>query len=106
MQALHYSVVLIWELSRKAKLLVVKLMFLLILTNGHESWVMTKKVWSQMQGHNDTLPSVETKPRADNLTIANLYSYPLSCTDVNMDDSIKCLSQRHKSALCPAWALN
>ena len=41
MRALHHSVVLKQELSRKAKLSVFKLIFVPILTYGHESWVMT-----------------------------------------------------------------
>ena len=46
MQALHHLVVLKRDLSRKAKLLVFKSMFLRILTFGHESWVMTERVRS------------------------------------------------------------
>ena len=49
MQALHHLVVLKWELSRKAKLSVLKSIFVPILTYGHESWVMTERVQSQMQ---------------------------------------------------------
>ena len=52
MQALHHSVVLKWGLSRKEKLLVLKLIFDQILTYGHESWVMTEEVRSQMQAYN------------------------------------------------------
>ena len=49
MRALHYSVVMKRELSKKAKLSVFKAVFVPILTYGHESWVMTKRVRSQMQ---------------------------------------------------------
>ena len=49
MRALHHSVVLKRELSRKAKLSVFKSIFVPILTYGHESWVMTKRLRSQMQ---------------------------------------------------------
>ena len=42
MQVLHYSVVLKQELSRKAKLSVFQLIFILTLTYGYESWVMTR----------------------------------------------------------------
>ena len=43
-QALHYSVVMKRELSKKAKLLIFKTVFVPILTYGHESWVMTERV--------------------------------------------------------------
>ena len=49
MRALHYSVVMKRELSKKAKLSIFKAVFVPILTNGHESWVMTKRVRSQVQ---------------------------------------------------------
>ena len=55
------------------------------------------------QGHNDTLPSSGTKLRADNLVIANLCSYPLSCTAANWDDGVNCLYQGQNSAV---WASN
>ena len=48
MRALHHTVILKWELSRKAKLSVFKSIFVLILIYGDESWVMTEKVRSQM----------------------------------------------------------
>ena len=49
MRALHYSVVMKRELSKKEKLLIFKAVFVPILTYGHESWVMTKRVRSQAQ---------------------------------------------------------
>ena len=49
MRALHCSVVMKRELSNKAKLSIFKTVFLPILTYGHESWVMTETVWSQVQ---------------------------------------------------------
>ena len=49
MRDLHYSVVLKRELSRKAKLSVLKAIIVPILAYGHESWKMTERVWSQMQ---------------------------------------------------------
>ena len=49
MRALHYSVVMKRELSKKAKLSIFKAVFVPILTYGHESWVMTKRVRSQVQ---------------------------------------------------------
>ena len=49
MQALHYSVVMKRELSKNAKLLIFKAVFVPIFTCGHESWVMTEKVRSQVQ---------------------------------------------------------
>ena len=49
MRALHHSVVLKRELSRKAKLLVFKSIFVPILIYGHESWVLIENVRSQMQ---------------------------------------------------------
>ena len=33
------------------------------------------------------------EPRADNLAVANLRSYPLSCIAASQDVSAKCLSQ-------------
>ena len=47
-RALHHSVILKRELSRKSKLSVFKSIFVPIFTYGHESWVMTEKVRSQM----------------------------------------------------------
>ena len=49
MRALHHSIVLKLELSRKAKLSVFKLIFVPILTYGHESWGTTERMRSQMQ---------------------------------------------------------
>ena len=49
MRALHYSVVIKRELSKKAKLSIFKAVFAPILTNGHESWVMAERVRSQVQ---------------------------------------------------------
>ena len=49
MRALHYSVVMKRELSKKTKLSIFKTVFVPILTNGHESWVMSKRVRSQVQ---------------------------------------------------------
>ena len=49
MRALHYLVVMKRELSKKAKLSIFKPVFVLILTYGYESWVMTERVRSQMR---------------------------------------------------------
>ena len=49
MRALHYSVVMKRELSKKAKLLIFQAVFVPILTYGHESWVMTERMQSQVQ---------------------------------------------------------
>ena len=49
MRALHYSVAMKRELSKKAKLSIFKAVFVPILTYGYESWVMTKRVRSQVQ---------------------------------------------------------
>ena len=49
MQTLHYSVVMKRVLSKKAKLSTFKTVFIPILTYGHESWVMTERVRSQVQ---------------------------------------------------------
>ena len=49
MQALHCSVVMKRELLKKAKLLIFKAVFVPILTYGHESWVMTERMRSQVQ---------------------------------------------------------
>jgi len=42
-RALQYFAVMKHELLKKAKLLVFKTVFILILTYGHESWVMPKE---------------------------------------------------------------
>ena len=49
MRTLHYSVGMKREFSKKAKLSIFKTVFVPILTYGHESWVMTERVWSQVQ---------------------------------------------------------
>ena len=49
MRALHYSVVMKRELSKKAKLSIFRAVFVPILTYGHESWVMTERMRSQVQ---------------------------------------------------------
>ena len=49
MRALHYSVVMKRELSKKAKLSIFKAVFVPILTYGHEPWVMTERMRSQVQ---------------------------------------------------------
>ena len=48
MRALHYSVVMKRELSKKAKLSIFKTVFVSILAYGHESWAMTERVRSQV----------------------------------------------------------
>ena len=48
-RALHYSVVIKRELSNKAKLSIFKTAFVPNLTYGHESWVITERVRSQVQ---------------------------------------------------------
>ena len=48
------------ELSKKAKLSIFKAVFVSILTYGLESWVMTKKVQSQVQASEMRfLPKIE-----------------------------------------------
>ena len=49
MQALHYSFAMKGELSKKARLLIFKTVFVPNLTYGHESLVMTERERSQMQ---------------------------------------------------------
>ena len=49
MRALHYSVVIKRELSKKAKLSLFETIFVPILTYSHKSWVSTEKVRSQVQ---------------------------------------------------------
>ena len=49
MRALHYSVVMKRELSKKAKLSIFKAVFVPILTYGYESWVMTERMRSQVR---------------------------------------------------------
>ena len=48
-RALHYLDVKKRELSKKAKLSIFKAVFVPILTYGHESWVMTERMRSQVQ---------------------------------------------------------
>ena len=49
MRALHYSVAIKRELSKKANHSIFKTVFVPILTYGNESWVMTERVRSQVQ---------------------------------------------------------
>ena len=49
MGALHYSVFMKRELSKKTKLLTFKTVFVCMLTYGYESWVMTERVRFQEQ---------------------------------------------------------
>ena len=49
MRVLCYSVVMKGELSKKTKALSFQNSFVPILTYGHESWVMTERVRSQVQ---------------------------------------------------------
>ena len=49
MQALHYPVAMKRESSKYAKLSIFKTVFVPILTYGHESWVMTERMRSQVQ---------------------------------------------------------
>ena len=49
MRALLYSVVMKRELSKKTKLSIFKTVFVPILTYGHESWILTERVRSQVQ---------------------------------------------------------
>ena len=55
------------------------------------SWDYVGEV--SFQGYNDTLPSSGTEPRVNNLAVANLHSYLLSCTAASWDISAKSLSQ-------------
>ena len=49
MRALHYSVVMKRELTKKAKLSIFKAVFVPIFTYGHESWLITERMLSQVQ---------------------------------------------------------
>ena len=49
MGALHYSVFMKRELSKKTKLLTFKTVFVCLLTYGYEFWVMTERVRFQEQ---------------------------------------------------------
>ena len=59
--ALHYSVVMKWELLKKTKVSIFKTIFIPILNYDHESWEMTKRVRSQAQASEMRLCSVFTK---------------------------------------------
>ena len=50
MRALHYSVIMKRDWSKKAKLSIFSTVFIPILTNSHESWVMTEGERSQVLG--------------------------------------------------------
>ena len=54
------------------------------------------------QAHNNALHSSETEPRVDNLAIANMSSYPLSCTAASWDDCVKCLFPRTQQRVMPS----
>ena len=56
MRSLRYSIVMKQKLSKKTKLLIFKTVFALILTYGHESWVITERMRSQVQESNMTFP--------------------------------------------------
>ena len=49
LRELYHSVATKQEISNTAKLSVFKSIFVLILTNGHESWVMTERIMTQVQ---------------------------------------------------------
>ena len=49
MRALHCSVAIKPELSKMAKLSIIKTVLVPILTFGHESWLMTERVRAQVQ---------------------------------------------------------
>ena len=49
MHALHRSIVMKRELPEKAKFAVFRSIFVPIFTYGHESWIMTEKMQSQVQ---------------------------------------------------------
>ena len=70
MQALHYSVVMKRELSKKAKLSIFKAVFVPILTYGHESWVMTERMRSQVQAS-----EMRFLRRIEGVTLFNKVAY-------------------------------
>jgi len=49
LRELYHPAVTKWKLSNTAKLSSFKSIFVPILTYGHESWVMSKRVLSQVQ---------------------------------------------------------
>ena len=49
LRALHYSVVMKQELSKKPKVLIFQTVFVPIFTYGHECWVMTERMQSKVQ---------------------------------------------------------
>ena len=66
MRALHYSVVMKQELSKKAKLTIFITVFIPVLTYGHESWVMTDRVRSQEQAY-----KMRILPKTEGVTLFN-----------------------------------
>ena len=54
------------------------------------------------QEHNDVLSSSGIEPRVDNLAVAYLRSYPLSCTAASLDKSARCLFRRTQQRVIPS----
>ena len=72
MRALHYSVVLEREISRKAKFSMRKPILVPILIDGHESMVVTERVRSQMQASEMKFLR-KTKGVTSNLSTSSRY---------------------------------
>ena len=66
MQALHFSVVMKRELPKKASSQIFKTVFVPFLTYGHECWIMTERVRSQMQES-----KMRFLPRIEGVTLFN-----------------------------------
>ena len=62
----HYSVVMKFQSSKKAKLSIFKTVFVPILTYGHESLIMTERVRSQVQA-----PEMSFLRRIEGVTLFN-----------------------------------
>ena len=110
MRALHYSVVMKRELSKKAKLLIFKTVFVPILTYGHESWVMTKRVRSEVQASEmrflRKIKGVTLFNKMHISEIENLLAlsgYFSELKDLSLDDlamQAECLRQDSPNKIC------
>ena len=56
--------------------------------------------------YNDQLPSSGTEPKVDNLAVANLRSYLLSCTAAIVGMLALSVFPKNTTVICPVWTAN